>query len=117
MLSEKDQHFIKYWEKEREGYNTLSSKILRGLPVAMLFNLPVLVLILVVYLFFPEWYTKISGTSQGAYITVVIAIILCTLFFAYFRMHYKWEMNEQLYKELKNKAGKSEKTNNKSTVN
>jgi len=28
------------------------------------------------------------------------------LFFSYFRMQYKWEMNEQLYQELKSKQKK-----------
>jgi len=56
-----------------------------------------------VQLFFPEWYTKISQTSQGTFITIVIAVLICVIFFSYFRMHYKWEMNEQLYEELKSK--------------
>jgi hypothetical protein len=31
---------------------------------------------------------------------------LVIVFYAYFRMQYKWEMNEQLYKELKCKENK-----------
>lgn len=104
MLSEKDKQFIMYWEQEREKLNTFSSKLLNGLPVAVLFSLPVILLLFAVYLFFPEWYTKISGISAGTFITIVIALFICILFFAYFRMQYKWEMNEQLYRELKSKA-------------
>lgn len=37
---------------------------------------------------------------------IVIAVIVCMFFFSYFRMQYKWEMNEQLYRELKQKASK-----------
>ena len=40
--------------------------------------------------------------------TIVIAVIICMLFFSYFRMQYKWEMNEQLYQELKKKMGKTD---------
>ena len=79
------------------------SKFLRGLPMALIFSLPILLFIIVVYLFFPEWYTKISQTSPGTFITIVIAVFICVAFFSYFRMHYKWEMNEQLYDELKSK--------------
>lgn len=109
MLSEKDKRFLQSWEKERDGLNTVPSKILRGLPMAMLFSLPVILLIFVVYIFFPEWYTRISKTSQGAFITVVIAVMMIAVFFAYFRMHYKWEMNEQLYRELKDRENKIDK--------
>ena len=108
MLSEKDRKFLLRWEKERESQNTVLSKIAGGLPMAMLFSLPILMFIFVVYIFFPEWYTKISATSQGTFITIIIAVLLCTLFFSYFRMHYKWEMNEQLYLELKKKQEKEE---------
>lgn len=103
MLSEKDQQFLISWEKDREGLSAVHSKILRGLPMALLFSLPVILLIFIVYNFFPEWYTKISQTSQGTFITIVIAMLISAVFFAYFRMHYKWEMNEQIYQELKAK--------------
>jgi len=36
----------------------------------------------------------------------VIAMACVVLFYSYFRMQYKWEMNEQLYKELKSKENK-----------
>ena len=103
MLSEKDKQFMQYWESERVRQNTVVSKILGGLPMAMIFCLPILLFIFVVYLFFPEWYTKISQTSKGTFITIVVAVFICIIFFSYFRMHYKWEMNEQLYDELKSK--------------
>lgn len=107
MLSEKDRQFIVYWERVREKQKTVSSKLLNGLPVAMLFSLPVLLLLFVVYIFFPEWYTRISQSMGSAYVSVVIAVFLCILFFSFFRMQYKWEMNEQLYEELKSKERKA----------
>ena len=42
--------------------------------------------------------------------TIVIAVIVCIVFFSYFRMQYKWEMNEQHYLELKNKMVKEDQT-------
>lgn len=104
MLSEKDKEFLIYWEKEKENRKSFSAKIIHGLPVAALFSVPVLLLVTVVYLFFPEWYTKISSRLPGSILVIVVAIIICILFFSYFRMQYKWEMNEQLYQELKKKA-------------
>ena len=76
---------------------------MQGLPMAALFSVPILLFIAAVYLFFPEWYTRISSRLPGSITTIVIAVIICILFFSYFRMQFKWESNEQLYRELKHK--------------
>ena len=106
MLSEKDKEFITYWEKVRDRRKNFSAKLTSGLPMAALFSVPILLFITVIYLFFPEWYTKVSARMPGSVSTIVIAVIICMFFFSYFRMQYKWEMNEQLYQELKSKAAK-----------
>ena len=108
MLTQKDLSFIDYWEKEREAQSSFTSKLLGGLPMATMFGLPIILFILVVYLWFPDWYMKISGTSAGSFIMVVVAVFISIIFFAYFRMHFKWEMNEQLYTELKIKQQKEQ---------
>ena len=107
MITEKDRQFLRYWERIRDSENTFSSKISRGLPMAFLFGMPIILSVVAVRLFVPDWYMKISKTTPGAFITVIIAMILVILFYAYFRMQYKWEMNEQLYQELKFKENKS----------
>ena len=106
MISEKEIKFITYWEIEREQRAKFSNKLLSGIPMSFLFGLPILLSITVVYLFFPEWYTKISNLPKGVLPTIFLAVILSMLFFSYFRMQYKWEMNEQLYQELKSKQKK-----------
>ena len=103
MLSEKEKDFIIYWEKEKDSRNTFSAKLMQGLPMAALFCVPILLFIAAVYLFFPEWYTRVSSRLPGSITTIVIAVIICILFFSYFRMQFKWESNEQLYRELKQK--------------
>lgn len=106
MLSEKDKEFISYWEQAREARKSFAAKLTSGLPMAALFSVPILLFIAVIYLFFPEWYTKVSAKMPGSVSTIVVAVIICMFFFSYFRMQYKWEMNEQLYQELKNKENK-----------
>ena len=103
MLSEKDKKFITHWEKERERQKTIPAKLIAGLPMAILFCMPILLFITAVYFFLPEWYTRVSNSLAGSMATIVIALIICMLFFSYFRMQYKWEMNEQLFRELKHK--------------
>ncbi len=107
MISEKETTFLRYWENNREIQNTPVSKLVRGLPMALLFGLPIILLIIVVRLFFPDWYMKISGSSPAMFFTAVVAMLGVVAFYAYFRMQFKWEMNEQLYKELKSKENKS----------
>jgi glucan phosphoethanolaminetransferase (alkaline phosphatase superfamily) len=103
MITEKDRQFMRYWEQCREKENTFISKLSRGLPMAIIFGLPILLLVIVVRIFFPDWYTKISQTTPGMFISAIIAVTGIVLFYAYFRMQYKWEMNQQLYEELKAK--------------
>ena len=106
MISEKEMEFLRYWEQNRETENTFVSKLTRGLPMASLFGLPIILSIIIVRIFIPEWYTKLSDTSPGMFITVIIAMLVIIFFYSFFRMQYKWEMNEQLYKELKAKQNK-----------
>ncbi len=110
-MTEKENQFLTYWEKNRETQSTFISKLLRGLPMALLFALPVLLLVVCVWLLFPDWYMKISKTSPGAFIMVIIALMMVVAFYSFFRMQYKWEMNEQLYNEIKAKK------NNNNSVN
>ena len=110
MLTEQEEKFIQRWESERKKLDSVSGKLLSGLPVAMLFSLPIIMSVLVIYLFSPEWYTKISNTAPGTFITVIIAVLLCIVFFSYFRMYYKWETNEQIYHELKSRSKEQQST-------
>lgn len=100
MLSKEQSGFVQYWQANRQRYSSFSSKITRGLPFAIVFFVPILLFVGVVYMFFPEWYAKVSDTSASSLLVACIAVFITILFFAYFRMHFKWEMNEQLYNEL-----------------
>jgi membrane protein implicated in regulation of membrane protease activity len=122
MLSEKDKAFIQRWETVREKESSVKHKLLSGLPMAMLFALPVLLFFVIVKIFFPSWFATathrqtevvVPGLTQdhmqlsaGNMAMAFIAVLVVVLFFAYFRMHYKWENNEQLYRELKSKEKK-----------
>ncbi len=119
MLSEKDKAFIRRWEAVRDKESSFRFKLLSGLPMAFLFALPVLLFFIVVKIFFPSWFStathkstdivvpemtqRFMTISNGDVAMAFIAVLLVVLFFSYFRMHYNWENNEQLYYELKNR--------------
>jgi len=94
---------MQHWEMVREKESHFLSKLARGLPMAMIFGLPIILSLAAVYFLSPDWYSKISQGVSGSIGTMIIAVLIVILFFSYFRMHFKWEMNEQLYKELKSR--------------
>lgn len=99
--------FLEYWRANREKEGTFASKLARGLPMSIIFALPIILSVVVVRVFFPDWYFKISSTSPGTFLTVILATIIIALFYAVFRMHHKWEINEQIYRELNKKSNHS----------
>lgn len=103
MLSEKETAFMERWERDRERESGLRHKLLSGLPMALIFFLPVPLFLLGVYLMLPEWYARISNQAPGAMITIMIAMLAGVVFYSFFRMQFKWEMNEELYLRLKRK--------------
>lgn len=103
MLSEKESAFYNHWEKVRLDEASFRNKLLSGLPMAFLFFLPVPVLVLVTYLFLPEWYAKISNRVPGSMFVILLALAVAVIFFSYFRMQFRWETNENLYLQLKAK--------------
>ncbi len=107
MLTEKEIAFIHHWESVRVAHSSFRSKLLRGLPMAMFFGLPILFSIAAVYFLSPEWYSKISQQANHSTLVVLVAVGIAVFFFSFMRMHFKWEMNEQLYNELKYKQNKA----------
>jgi len=103
MLTDKEAQFVRYWEEVRQQESTFTRKLLGGLPMAFLFYLPMPLFIVGVYFFMPEWYTKISNRLPGSMWVIMIAIFIAILFYSFFRMHFKWEMNEQYFMELKHR--------------
>lgn len=111
MLSEKEIKFLSAWESTREKESGFVSKLARGLPMACLFGLPILFSVAIVYFISPEFYTKVSQAAAGSTGAILLSIMLFIIFFSYFRMHFKWEMNEQLYHELKQRQHEADAAN------
>jgi hypothetical protein len=104
MLDEREQEFIRYWEANRLREKRLDFQLLAGIPVGLIFALPVLLL-----LFSGRfWYKRADmdmNTMLSPYV-LVSAIFLIVVFVAVFYKRHQWDMKEQQYLELKAKDQK-----------
>ena|SRR6476660_9022359 len=112
MLSDKEAAFITYWETNREAHQTFTSKLLRGLPMACIFSFPILFFLIVVKIFFPNWFMTISNMPKASFTMAMLGVFITLIFFSFFRMQFKWEMNEQAYQELRQKERVQDAANN-----
>ena len=98
-----------WWEKNRDIRKKTSKQLMIGLPMASVFVFAIL------FNFFAGWYkraTMMMNTNSSLILVLIIAAIAIVVFYSIFSMRYKWEMNEQRYKELqakKNSTQSSEK--------
>lgn len=99
MLTESERRFLQYWEANRLREKKLNKQLLLGLPIGLLFAVPVLIL-----LFSGKfWYERanMEANSHSSPVVLMIAIICIALFVAVFYKRHQWEMKEQQYLELK----------------
>ena len=103
MITDQEQLFISYWELNRNKQKKAFYRLAIGLPVGLIFALPVLLTVI-----FHDWYKRMIFISSSQIIIILITVLGVAVFFALFRMKFKWEENEQRYRELKFKQTKPE---------
>jgi membrane protein YdbS with pleckstrin-like domain len=97
MFTEEEQAFINYWKLNREKQKRTFRQFLVGIPVALLFVIPIAIN------FFSGWYKRasmISRTSDFNPGVLILALILIVVFIAIFSRKFKWDQYEQRYVEL-----------------
>ncbi len=105
MLTEEEQAFINYWKLNREKQKRTFRQFLVGIPVALLFVIPIAIN------FFSGWYKRasmISRTSDFNPGVLILALILIVVFIAIFSRKFKWDQYEQRYVELLAKKKREE---------
>jgi len=102
MLTKDEKLFIDYWEKSRDKEKRFFRQLTYGSPWGLVFALPVLVVVI-----FDDWYKNMIPISKTQIILIIITVIGIAVFYSIFRMRFKWENNEQFYKELKFKERKA----------
>jgi hypothetical protein len=99
MLNEQEKMFVKYWEANRLKEKRIIKQLLIGLPVGVLFGLPV-ILILFSGKF---WYKRADmvATTHLNPLVLIIAVVMIIVFVAIFYKRHQWDMKEQQYLEFK----------------
>ncbi len=105
MVTDQEQLFLNYWDANRDKQKKLFYRLTIGLPLGLVFAFPVLLSVI-----FHDWYKRMIFISSSQITLILITVLGIAVFFALFRMNFKWEENEQRYKELKFKQNKSDLT-------
>jgi len=103
MLTPDEEKFIEYWEANRLSRKKVLKQLYVGLPFAAL------LVIAIVVNFLSGWYKRADmeiRSNSSLVLVVVIAAIAIVVFTTVFSVRHKWEMNEQLYRELLAKKSK-----------
>lgn len=97
MLSEKEKAFIKYWEENRVKEKSILKQFFPGLPIGLALGAGVLLML------DSGWYERANmvAQAQSSPIVLFIAIAAIVAFTSFFYKRFRWEMNEQTYKELR----------------
>ncbi len=104
-MSEADAAFLEYWSHNREKEKKWLTQLMVGLPLGLVFGLPVLLSFLL-----RGWYKRMPYISGSQFTVILMAIFGIAVFYGIFRMRFKWEINEQRYQELLTLKKKEEQT-------
>ena len=101
MLTETEKQFLRYWEANRLREKKLNKQLLVGLPIGLLFAVPVLIAMFSGKL----WYKRadMQANASSSPVILIVAIICIAVFVAVFYKRHQWDMREQHYQELKNR--------------
>jgi hypothetical protein len=94
-MSSEDLAFLKYWEQNRTREKKLFTQVAVGLPLGLVFGLPILLSFLL-----RGWYKRMPYISGSQFTVILMALLGIAVFYGIFRMKFKWEINEQRYREL-----------------
>ena len=98
---------MKYWEENRLKEKKVFRQLLVGLPLGLIFVIPIILN------FISGWYKRANMWARGHADdntggVLVIAALIILVFVAVFSKRYRWDMNEQSYRELEARKEKEE---------
>jgi hypothetical protein len=105
MLTDDEIAFMDYWERNRDKQNKIFKQLLLGIPVGLLFAIPI------VFSLVSGWDKRavmVANTGDFNPGILLVALLLIVGFTAIFSRKYRWDQNEQKYRELQAKKGREE---------
>ena len=99
MLDRREKLFIEYWELNREKEKNIFYQVLTGLPIGLLFALPIIFIVFTSRYWFKRA-DMVANTELNPVLLVSAVFIIATFVAVLYKRH-QWEMKEQQYKELK----------------
>ena len=105
MLSQSEERFIEYWKNNRDREKKVFRQLLFGLPLGLLIGAGIFVSLIT-----DSWYERADmlANSQMNPNVLIVAILAIAVFTGLFYKKFKWDQNEQLYKELLAKKRKED---------
>ncbi len=96
MLTQPEEKFLIYWEKNRNRDKKLLRQLFIGLPVGLLLAGGILLSLDL------DWYERANMVANAKLnpVVLLIALLCIVVFIAIFYKKYDWEMKEQRYQEL-----------------
>lgn len=94
-LTTDEARFVEWWGRERERQRKRTFQLWLGLPLGLLFALPIVLNFLAGRI----WYKRADavGVAQFNPLVLLLAVVLIAVFTGYFHRRFKWEENEQRY--------------------
>lgn len=103
MLTKNEERFIEYWKNNRDREKKLFRQLLFGLPLGLLIGGGIIISVVT-----DKWYERadmVANTQMNPNV-LIIAVLAIAIFTGLFYKKFKWDQNEQLYKELMAKKDK-----------
>ncbi len=76
MITDQERLFLNYWETNRDKEKKLLYQLALGLPIGLVFALPILISVL-----FKDWYKQMSFVSNSQVTVIMIAVLGIAVFF------------------------------------
>jgi hypothetical protein len=97
-LTSEENRFVDWWRRERDRQRRKTFQLWVGLPLGLLFSLPIVLNFLAGRL----WYRRADavGVSQFNPIVLLVAVLLIAGFTGFLHRRLRWEQNEQRYRSF-----------------
>ncbi len=110
MLTASEERFIEYWKNNRDREKKTFRQLLFGLPIGLLLGTGIFLSVVT-----DTWYERadmVANTELNPNV-LIVAILAIAVFTGLFYKKFRWDQNEQLYKELLLKKEKTDKEEKK----